>query len=169
MRSRIRLLIGRLELPAVAAVLVAGTLALEGCAVSGVDLVQDRRVEIQEPAEQASVSPPLTVRWSAHDTAGLHFAVFVDRPPIPPGASLRSLAKQDHACLARPDCPDQAWLAGKGVYVADSTAVRVAALGDNRPEHQPRARDAHEVTIVLLDGDRRSGESAWHRQFYVPR
>jgi hypothetical protein len=143
---------------------------LGACTFTNVDLMKDRRVQILTPHDQATVGMPVTVRWTAHDTGSLRFAVFVDRSTLRPGASLRSLVpKDDAACRADSHCPDADWLASNGVYLADTTSVTLPSLKDNRPEHNHGARDTHTITIVLLDGDRRKGEGSWYRLIYVDR
>lgn len=156
---------------AVAVCLAVATL-LTGCAIPDVDLVEDRRVHIDAPQDQQTVDLPVTLRWSAHDVdPGLTYAVFVDHAPIRPGATLRSLAEdaEDVACLSRPDCPDAAWLQGRGIYLTRSTSLVLDTLADRRPLHRSNARDSHEAVIVLLAGTRRVGEGSWYRQFYVRR
>lgn len=154
----------------VSAVICLSAAMLAGCAFSNVDLVKDRRVHILTPRDQATVAMPVTVRWTAHDTGSLRFAVFVDRSTLRPGAGLRSLVpKDDAACRADPHCPDADWLASNGVYLADTTSLTLPSFKDNRPAHNHGARDTHTITIVLLDGDRRKGEGSWYRQVYVDR
>ena len=145
-------------------------LTLAGCAFSNVDLVKDRRVHILTPGDQATVTTPLTLRWTARDTGSLRFAVFVDRSTLRPGARLRSLVpKDDTACRADPKCPDASWLSSNGVYIVSGTSVTLPSLTDKRPANSHGARDSHTITVVLLDGDRRQGEGSWYRQVYVDR
>lgn len=161
-----------LNLPAKITASAVTAVMLSGCAVHGLNLVEDRRLRMEAPGDQQTVRLPVTLRWAAHGIdPALTYGVFVDRAPIRPGQTLRSLAKdaEDDACLARPDCPDAAWLAGRGVFLTRSPFVVLSALPDRRPENRPKARDGHEAVIVLLAGDRRVGESSWYRQFYVKR
>ncbi|HVF75556.1 MAG TPA: hypothetical protein VM938_10950 [Acidimicrobiales bacterium] len=151
-----------------AAGLAVAALLTGGCAVSGINLVQDQRVRILAPGPDDEVTVPLTIRWEAERVEGLTFAVFVDRAPIKPGASLRSLAEDDDVCLSRPDCPDAGYLASKGVYVTTEPSVTLPGLPDHRATEEHR-RDPHFATIVLIDGDRRVGESAWYRDFSIIR
>lgn len=139
-----------------------------GCAFSGIDLVEDRRVRILEPSPDQEVTMPLTIRWEADRVDGLRYGVFVDRAPIKPGATLRTVAGDDDVCLARPDCPDTDYLNAKGVYVTQEPSLTLAGLPDLRNTDEHR-RDPHFATIVLLDGDRRVGEGAWYRDFAVVR
>ena len=151
---------------------VTALLAVTGCAVKDINLVEDRRIHVDAPHDQQMVRLPVTLRWSTRGVApGLTYAVFLDRPPIRPGKTLKSLAKdaEDDACMARPDCPDAAWLAGRGVYLTKNRSLVLSALADRRPENRPKARDGHEAVIVLLNGTRRVGESSWYRQFYIER
>jgi hypothetical protein len=145
-------------------------LALAACTFSNVDLVQDRRVHILTPGDQATVTTPLTMRWSARDTGSLRFAVFVDRATLRPGERLRSVVpKDDTVCRSDPHCPDASWLASNGVYITAGTSLTLPSLKDNRPANNLGARDSHTITVVLLDGDRRQGEGSWYRQVYVNR
>jgi hypothetical protein len=106
--------------------IVAGAiaLALSGCGIHGLNFVQDSRVRIVSPHDNADVKVPFTVRWTVDDFAG-SFGVFVDRAPPSPGKTLASLADGDTVCKATRGCPDEAYLAN-----------------DNRHEfpHHPAAR-----------------------------
>jgi len=152
--------------------LVGAAAALTGCGLvaTDVDLVQDQRVAFDAPEKGADVRLPVTVSWHAHDVDGRTFAVFVDRSPVRPGDSLRKLAEDEHddACLARPGCPGAGWLRNRGVYLTDADALTLRTLPDTRDTGRG-ARDAHEVTVVLMRDGRRDGEGAWTRRFYVDR
>jgi hypothetical protein len=150
-------------------------ITLPGCAFSNIDLLQDRRVHIQSPKTDQTVNLPVTITWTASDIAvgqgrpPVLFGVFVDRAPIKPGATLRSVAGGDKQCLRNPSCPDATYLRVHGVYVVDGTQLTLPFLADLRTAHSPVHQDVHTVTIVLLIGDRRDGESAFTRTFYVAR
>jgi hypothetical protein len=153
---------------AVAAVVSA---IVSGCAFSGINLVDDRRVHFVSPAAFSDVTLPLTVSWatSVRDVGtngGYVFAVFVDRAPIGPGQTLRSLAKDDPTCLAQPTCPDAAWLAQRNIYLTTQPHLTLTTLPDNRTA-ATHSRDGHYIIVTLLRGGRRVGESAWQRDFYV--
>jgi len=156
----------------VVALLALVAVALPGCGLltTDVNLVQDRRVDVEAPGKAARVGLPVTIRWSAHDVAGRTFALFVDRAPIKPGDSFRALAEDEHddACLQQRGCPDAGWLRNRGVYVTTGRSLTLDTLPDTRDTGRG-ARDSHEVTIVLMHDGRRDGEAAWSRQFYVDR
>ena len=166
----------RAALLAAVAVLVATTTS--GCGLRGLNFVQDERVRIAAPRDNAEVRVPFTVRWTVEDfevtgptatsssSAG-YFGVFVDRAPPGPGRTLASLAEGDAVCKATKGCPDEAYLAGHRAYTTTDTAFRIEQL----PElTRDREREAHEVTVVLLDGKgRRIGESAFRVEFHVRR
>lgn len=143
---------------------------LQGCTFHDIDLVKDQRVQFVSPTDQATVRTPLTVSWHATDTGTLTFAVFVDRHTMRAGATLRSLVpKDDTVCRSDPKCPDASWLSSNGVYLVKGTSLTLTSLKDNRPDNNQSARDAHTITIVLLDGTKRAGEGSWSRQVYVDR
>lgn len=154
--------------------LLAGALS-GGCAFSNIDLVQDHRVHIVSPATDQMVHLPVTIRWSVNGLqpgAGdppVRFAVFVDRAVIKPGSTLRSVASGDERCLKDPSCPDDSYLREHDVYLVTGTELRLPFLPDLRNAGSHSSKDAHTVTIVILDGDRRNGESAFTRTFYVAR
>jgi hypothetical protein len=157
-----------------AAALLAATLS-SGCAFSNIDLVQDHRVHILAPAAEQTVHLPVTIRWSVSGLdpgAGnppVRFAVFVDRAVIKPGTTLRSVASGDHRCLQDPTCPNTTYLREHGVYLVSGTELTLPFLPDLRNSGSHTTRDTHTVTIVILDGDRRDGESAFTRTFFVAR
>lgn len=153
-----------------ACALVAAGLLAAGCGASGLSFVTDERVEILEPRDRASVRLPLEVRWRAEGIEpGGSFGVFVDRAPQPPGETFRWIARDDNGCVASLGCPDQTYLADRGVFATSETTFRIELLPRTVAEEQQR-REFHELTIVLLDADgRRVGESAWFVDFQVER
>jgi hypothetical protein len=147
--------------------LVVVALLTQGCAVNGLSFSQDDRVDIQAPTTNATVRLPFEVRWTATDFDG-RYAVFFDRTPMRPDQPLRSLVSTNDPCRARRGCPDAAWLADRSIFVTAETSIRIEDLPEERSTS--RAKDRHELTIVLLDDDgRRSGESAFIREFIVDR
>jgi hypothetical protein len=146
---------------------IAGSVLASACAVSGLSFVADTRVKIHEPEENEKVTVPFTVDWTVDDYDGL-FVVFFDRSPMRPGQDLRSLVPEGDPCRVEPNCPDAAWLADRNIYVTDANTLVIEALPDRRDTN--RAKDRHDLTIVLLDRDgRRSGESAFTKEFIVER
>lgn len=150
-------------------------LGLSSCAFSGINLLQDHRVHIQSPKTDQTVRLPVTITWTASDISvgqgqpPVQFAVFVDRAPVKPGATLRSIADGDNLCLRNPACPDATYLRVHGVYVVDGMQLTLPFLADLRTAHSAIHQDQHTVTIVILHGGRRDGESAFTRTFYVAR
>lgn len=84
---------------------------------------------------------------------------------MPPGETVRWFAKGDADCATTPTCPDELYLARRGVTVATSTSVDIAIVP---PLTGSRKGTFHELTIVRLDADgRRDGETAATTQFKV--
>jgi hypothetical protein len=142
---------------------------LPACAVHGLSLVEDERVQILDPHDRAAVSLPLTIDWRAEDLArgegAGSFGVLVDRAPPPPGRSLAWLFRDADDCSGVTGCPDDAYLALRDVHHTTETSFVVDRVA---PPASGHGRRFHEVTIVLLDGDgRRVGEAAWSVRFAV--
>jgi hypothetical protein len=126
---------------------------MPACAFNHIDLVQDHRVHITAPAEQQHVRLPVTISWRTDGLSSSRFAVFVDRRVIKPGAALPSL--------------DATYLREHGVYVVDADSLTIPFLPDRRLTGI--STDFHTVTVVILDRDHRSGESAFTRDFVIDR
>jgi hypothetical protein len=140
---------------------------VSGCAVDGLAFVRDDRLDILSPESGATVRLPFEVRWSAPDVDARYLVLF-DRTPMRPNRTLQSLVPSDDQCRTRPGCPDEQWLADHDLYLTDETSIRVEDLPEERTNE--RAKDRHEVTIVLLDSrGRRMGESVFIREFIVDR
>ena len=156
------------------ALLLAGALS-SSCAFSNIDLIQDHRVHLVAPATDQTVHLPVTIRWSVNGlqpgvgNPPVRFAVFVDRAVIKPGTTLRSIASGDQRCLQEPSCPSASYLQERGVYLVSGTQLTLPFLADLRNAGSHTSKDTHTVTIVILDGDRRNGESAFSRTFFVAR
>lgn len=153
-------------------------LLLGACSFSGVAFKVDERLDITTPREREIVTLPLTVDWdiegftvtgptsSDADDAG-YFGVFVDGRPQPPGEPLSYFARDDDTCRAEDGCPDEAYLAQRGIHATAETQFTIDLLP--RPSDDSK-REFHEVTVVLLDGQGdRIGESAWAVEFEVER
>lgn len=154
---------------------LVGAVVVSGCDWSTMAFVQDQRVQIITPADRSTVALPVTIRWQVHgfritgktgDTsqdAG-YFAVFVDRPPMPPGKSLQWLAEQDDSC-GDSACGSVENLSD--VYATSDTTLKVTRLS---ADSTSRAVERHEAVIVLLDGTgRRISESAFYVRFNFER
>ena len=146
---------------------VAAVAVLAGCsqfAVDGLALRADRSIAITAPADRAGVTAPLTVTWTdATPKPGGSYLVLIDRAPMPPGETVAWFAKGDPDCAASTACPDELYLARRGVTVADTTSVEIAIVPALKGE---RSNTFHELTIVRLDADgRRDGETSATTQF----
>ena len=153
----------------------AAPLWLTGCAFSNIDLVQDHRVHIVTPRTDAVVRLPVTISWRTSGLPALlggapvRFAVFVDRRVIKPGADLWSVADGDRQCLRSRGCPNADYLHQHGVYVVSGTSLTLPFLPDLRNSSAGIRTDRHTVTVVILRGDHRDGESAFIRSFTIAR
>ena len=151
--------------PIAAAVLLVAL--APACGVSGLNFVQDDRVTITAPRDRASVTLPMTLRWTARDFDGT-YAVFVDRAPVPPGRTLAWLARDDEVCKETEGCPGEAWFRDRDVYRTSETSLTVEELPDLGGDED--RREFHEASVVLLDEQgRRIGESAFTVEFQVER
>lgn len=159
---------------AASACLAAGAF-LTGCDVSNMAFVRNDRIRILEPADRSDVTLPVTLRWDARDfaitgrdgrsTPGAgYFAVFVDRPPIPPGKTLEWYAQEEDSC-GDSACGSVKNLAN--IYPTKKTSLTLKQLpADDRERDVER----HEAVIILLDGKgARIGESAFYVRFNFAR
>jgi hypothetical protein len=142
------------------------------CGADGLAFREDDRIAIITPADREKVRLPLEITWRAKpgkgDTAAPYYAVFVDRAPMPPGRTLLTLV--DDSCRQEPGCPSLEDFAETGVHVTETPKVVLETLPDRRDSTRTGARDSHEAVVVLLDeGGRRVGESAWSVEFVVER
>ena len=142
-------------------------LVLTGCSFTDVAFRQDTRLDFVSPEDRAAVTLPATVDWDFAGDDDTTFAVFLDRRPPPPGRTLASIADGDDTCERDPGCPDDDYLADRGVWTTTDTSFTFEAI--RRPTRDDR-RELHEVTVILVDGEgRRIGESAWILEFEVDR
>lgn len=138
-----------------------------GCSqfsTDGISLTTDTSVEILAPADRTSVGLPLEVRWSDDaPVPGGGYLVVIDRAPMPPGETAEWFARDDPDCAVNPGCPDELWLARRGITPSADPAVTieiVPAREDSRPDAY------YDLTVVRLDAEgRRYGEAAYHVQF----
>ncbi|MER5805993.1 hypothetical protein [Streptomyces mirabilis] len=140
--------------------------------------VQDRRLTLIKPDNLEEVDLPVTVQWDTRDftaaplgsqpreNTGL-FGVFVDRYPMAPGESIRTLvADEVPTCAANPDeCLTPAFLRDSiGLYLTTKNRVPIERVG----AAQTTSQGVHFVVVVLIDSaGRRIGEAVWYRSFKV--
>ena len=152
---------------------------LTGCVPQGLAFRVDDRLSFTSPEDRSTVRLPLTLSWTIRDfevsgpgsapseDAG-YFAVFVDRAPVPPGESLRWIARKDRSCRAADGCPDEEYLSSRGIYPVTTTKLVLAQLP--RTSDREDRKERHRAVVVLLDGDgKRIGESAFEIAFDVER
>lgn len=150
-----------------AALLLALALVAPGCG-EGLRFTRDARLEFVAPADREVVQTPVALRWRMQRPPGDVFAVFVDRPPVPPGRPIESVAAEDPLCRPEVRCPDARWLADRGIRLTRRSQLVLDALPAARGR-KVGGRRLHVVTVVLLDrhGVRRD-ESAWRLSFFTP-
>lgn len=117
---------------------------------------QSDRVAITYPVIYSTVREPLTIRWRASDfsaPADGHFALFIDRDPMPPGSGIDYFDSRDR----------------DGIHVLDASSFHVDVMA-RQVGVDPAEQDHHDVTVVLLDRDgKRLGEYAAFTEFTVRR
>lgn len=155
--------------------LISFGLVLTACDVSSMEFIRDERIRIVQPRDRSIVTLPVSLRWEIRDFAvtgkdrqgsseGGYFAVFVDRPPIPPKATLEWYVQQNESCGDSP-CGSIENLAD--VYTTEETSLELHRL---RAVRERGGVERHEVVIVLMDGaGARMGESAFHVRFGFER
>lgn len=164
--------------PASALALPLLCVALTACVPQGLAFRVDERLTFVEPEDRSTVSLPITIDWDIRDfeitgpggdpreDAG-YFAVFLDRTPMPPGKPLRWLVRDDRSCREDDGCPDEAYLAERGVYTTTETELTLEQVPLTNDDDR---RERHRATIVLLDASgTRIGESAFEVAFDVDR
>lgn len=161
----------------VAAAAAATTLLVSGCRLSDLAFTQDHRLTVLAPEHRAEVERPVTIRWQMSDFrvappgsepssrgAG-YFGLFVDRPPVRPGATIASAVTHNDLCQV-PACTSPADLARQGIYTTTKEIYTLRSVPDL---DTTESEQLHTVTIVLLDtAGHRIGESAWLVQFRLP-
>lgn len=146
--------------------LLLGCLALAACVPQGLAFRVDDRLTFRSPEDRSTVTLPVTLEWTIRDFDGESFAVFVDRPPMPPGETLRWVARDDRSCREDDGCPDEAYLNERHVYPTTRTRLVLEQV----PRGDEGRRERHRAVVVLLDADgRRMGESAFEITFDVDR
>lgn len=156
-------------------------LLMAGCAINGLNFVEDKRVTIVSPRDRAKVKLPVTIRWKVHDfkitgrdgsrriDAG-YFGVYVDQNPQPPDKDQASLVRNTEACRLNPGCPGKEFLASINIHSTTETKFTIEKIPEPRTDTAQKRREFHEVTVVLLNGrGERIGESAFNLEFEVDR
>jgi len=117
---------------------------------------QDHRISVLTPEIYSTIRPPIVVTWATKDfRAGPDgsYAIFVDRAPMPPGATIDYFNQLDR----------------EGIFTTNSTSIRFAGLPPLL-RNASAERDHHEITIVLLDPTgHRIGEEAGFVEFNLVR
>lgn len=151
-------------------------MALSGCRTDGLAFRADVPVSIESPDHRERVALPVVVELTTterlvqrqRDQPDLAlFAVFVDQEPMPVGATLEWVARDDDSCREAPGCPDIGYLNARAIFVTASTSVSVDTVLTS-PRGRELAEGLHRMVVVLLDEDgRRSGEPVATRLFRV--
>jgi hypothetical protein len=153
-------------------------LAATACDTSGYAFKVDKSITITAPKARAEVSRPLVVRWTdakppakprvaPADPTADYYAVFLDREALAPHKRLSSLVKGIRACSDIPGCPTTQQLEDLGVYLVAARSLTIPFVRDLRSTSRGGTKDVHELTIVRMRGDQRSGESAYLQTFFV--
>lgn len=156
------------------------SLLLTGCSTSEFAFRVDKSISFVAPDARETVRLPTTIRWRddqppaslavrPSDPAASYYGVFVDRAPLGPGKTILSLIDRDDSCRRTPGCPDAAFLARLKAYFTATPKLSLEFLADLRPSRRGGTKDPHEVTVVRMHGDRRQGEAAFTRTFFVER
>jgi len=165
------------------AVAVALLALLTGCGLTHLQNLNfrvDQRLHFVGLKDRANVHLPLTIRWQMSDftvtaqgaapptrKAG-YFALFVDRPPIRPGQTMKAICKADPFERGDSNCPNAAYLDSKLVYPTTSDSVTLDSI-PNLPGNKDK-KQLHTFIVVLMDpSGRRMGESAWELDLRLPR
>jgi hypothetical protein len=121
------------------------------------------------PQSEARASLPLSIRWRAPKLpAGDSFALFVDRAPMRPGNTLRSL--MDKSCKRTPGCPDESTLEGNNIYITTQTSLQLTSLGKTGIRDRGTGKEIHSLRIVEVNGTgHRVGEGFASVEFVVER
>lgn len=163
---------------------VASGVVLTGCGIEHINELAfrvDHRLHFVAPKSRSEVRNPVTIRWTMRDfriaAAGSqppgrdagYFALFVDRAPIKPGDTLRSVGHGNPFCRQDPaSCLTTSYLHNQGVYTTTGESLTLSDVTNivgNRQSVQ-----LHTFTIVLMDtGGHRIGESAWELDLQMHR
>jgi hypothetical protein len=163
---------------------VAGLLVLiavvSGCDTSNYAFKIDTSIKVVAPKARTDVSIPVRIAWTDSkapvdlrldptDPLASYYAVFLDAAPMAPGKRLASLVEHSSQCRLSEGCPTAQQLADAGVHLSATTSIVLDFVADRRPSSHGDTKDTHEVTIVRMRGDKRVGETAFRRTFFVAR
>ena len=136
------------------------------CELTNESFGSNNQIHITQPANDAVVSTPLTIKWTSSYPAGTKYALFFDVPPIPPGRTLRAIPESIHdsTCLIEPSCPQASYLAQFNIYVTSSTHFDLEAFQFSSATYD--VLQLHRLTIVALGkGGKREGEASYWVDF----
>ncbi len=123
--------------------LASFTFALAGC-LEDRSFHQSDTIRFAEPVEGDFAASPLLVRWEDTSKDAKKWAVFLDRAPIRPGASVEDLEVQERENL---------WVTTEQELTIDFVPPRRTSVASRR--------DQHRLVVVPLDADgERLGEHA---------
>lgn len=131
-------------------------------------LQQPTQIENLQPELFSTKKVPVKVSWEQARPLrdGERYMVFVDRNPMAPDESIRSLT--DDTCKATPGCPDKAYLNQNFIFPTRGTSIEVAILPFQGPYPVHDLYDLHRATVVIVDAhDARVGEEFWTTSFYA--
>ena len=127
---------------------IAAALAFVGLSLPMAGCLEDRsfhegnEVRFVEPVEEDYAQAPLLVRWEGKPANTAKWAVFLDRAPIGPGASVDDLEVQDRTNIWVTDVPE---------YTVEFVPPRQSAVASRRNRHR--------LTVIPLDAaGKRLGE-----------
>lgn len=147
---------------------------LSACASDHIALRADTSIRIQAPRELERVRLPVTIDWASGGAAperdlsgaGPFYAVFVDRPPIRAGTSLRSIIDDD--CRKQAGCPDLSWYAERFVFVTGDAKLTLATVPADATGTRTGADHTHRVSVVRVNANGvRLNEAAASVEFAV--
>lgn len=141
--------------------------ALAACSqfgTEGLQLRSDTSIEIVTPIDRDEILPPIEVAWTDSDPRpGGVYVVLIDQVPMPPGEDVEWFARDDDACIPEQGCPDELWLARRGITVTEATSATIEIV-PARAESREGA--PYDLTVIRLDAEgRRDGEAAFSVQF----
>jgi hypothetical protein len=144
--------------------------AVTGCSAQGLVLQQPTQVQRLRPESLSNTKIPVKVSWEQARPLrdGERYMVFVDRLPMAPDESIRSLT--DDTCKATPGCPNKAYLNQNFIFPTKGTSIEIPILPFQGPIPVHDLYDLHRATVVIVDAhDARVGEEFWTTSFFANR